>query len=249
MIRAALPLLAYVAACGRLGFGEVSDADIGHDEDGDGIGDAMDNCPHIAGSNADSDGDGVGDACDPNPTTPGDTIGLFAPLTPGTSPFDAIAGFTEEADGIRRTGDTSIRVTRPMATARIEIGFEVLAILGTGQHQIGVGIERGGPPYYFAELNDNNGATVHNIAIFSFDPTNGYVPLDFVDIPPLRTGKGLVRLDVDATDHTYAAVAGWEGELYSVSAPTPQYSGGSQIRYSLNGLDIRINYIIVIDSP
>ncbi len=41
---------------------------IGHDEDGDGIDDACDRCPGIAGADdPDGDGDGIGDACDPQP--------------------------------------------------------------------------------------------------------------------------------------------------------------------------------------
>jgi hypothetical protein len=236
-------------------FAEVSDGGVdtvqpaGHDEDGDGIDDALDNCPHIAGSTADGDGDGVGDLCDPHPGTPGDSIGLFSGLGPGTSPFSDIIGFTEEPDGIRHVGDASLFLTRSFGTARIEIGFDILAIIGTGQHQIGAGVDRCADPYYFAELNDNNGATVHHCAVFSYDPTNGYVPLDVVDIPPLHTGRGIMRIDVDATAHTYETVAGWDGELCNAAAPTPQYSGGLKLHYSLNGLDLLIRYIMIIDSP
>jgi len=42
-----------------------------HDWDGDGRGDECDPCPHIT-NDVDTDGDGVGDACDPRPTMPGD---------------------------------------------------------------------------------------------------------------------------------------------------------------------------------
>ncbi|HUJ61982.1 MAG TPA: thrombospondin type 3 repeat-containing protein [Kofleriaceae bacterium] len=48
-----------------------------HDHDGDGRGDACDVCPHLPDTGADSDGDGVGDACDPRPTEPGDRIAFF----------------------------------------------------------------------------------------------------------------------------------------------------------------------------
>src|SRR5205814_6795045 len=41
------------------------------DRDGDGVPDAIDNCPAIPNSDqADADGDGVGDACDPCPHDP-----------------------------------------------------------------------------------------------------------------------------------------------------------------------------------
>src|SRR5580698_1463186 len=66
-----------VAACGRVGF----DAENLHDEDGDGVPDIRDNCPHLPNADQlDSDGDGVGDVCDPEPTIPRQSIALFTPL-------------------------------------------------------------------------------------------------------------------------------------------------------------------------
>jgi hypothetical protein len=44
-----------------------------HDFDGDHHGDVCDRCPHLpSADDPDQDGDGVGDACDPRPTLPGD---------------------------------------------------------------------------------------------------------------------------------------------------------------------------------
>ena len=48
------------------------------DHDVDGRGDVCDLCPHIAElADVDNDGDGVGDACDPRPMTGGDTRALW----------------------------------------------------------------------------------------------------------------------------------------------------------------------------
>jgi hypothetical protein len=259
VIRLVVPL-AFVVGCGRLDFGEVSDgglADgssdtvqaVGHDEDGDGIDDALDTCPHVSGPNTDSDGDGVGDDCDPHPSTPGDHIGLFSTLEPGTNPFDDITDFSQDPDGLHHIGDVSLFLTRPIGSARIELGFDIVAIIGTGQHQIAVGVERGMDPYYFAELNDNAGGTMHDLAVLSYDSVNGYMALASTDIALLHTGRGIHRLDVDATAHSYATVAGWDGELYTAMASTPQYAGGVKLHYALNGLELVLRYIIVIDSP
>lgn len=87
-------LLCAICACGRLGFdatdagpstGELPDARVctsfQHDEDGDGIDDSCDVCPHLADPvQDDGDVDGVGDACDPEPTLPRQAIMFFEPF-------------------------------------------------------------------------------------------------------------------------------------------------------------------------
>ena len=55
--------------------------EVGHDEDGDGVDDACDKCPHIADpAQPDADLDGVGDACDPSNSS-SEKIVFFDPFT------------------------------------------------------------------------------------------------------------------------------------------------------------------------
>jgi hypothetical protein len=92
-----LVVLVALAGCGRLGFdaplagpngsdGGDDGASRSHDEDGDGIADAADDCPGTANTNqADVDGDGVGDDCDPDNTT-AQSIVMFEAFGDGVLP-------------------------------------------------------------------------------------------------------------------------------------------------------------------
>lgn len=82
---------------------DVKNPDQGN-EDGDRFGDACDPCPPVA-DNApkDSDGDGVADACDPNPQTPGDRIELFEGFHHGLPSWARSTSWAAAADAVRVT--------------------------------------------------------------------------------------------------------------------------------------------------
>lgn len=100
------------AACGRVSFdaqldaqldAHMADADLLalHDEDGDGINDRDDLCPHIADSDqADNDGDRVGNACDPLTDAALERIVFFDPMLEPSSAWEFRLGtptYTGEA--------------------------------------------------------------------------------------------------------------------------------------------------------
>lgn len=249
-----------IAGCGRIDFDElapVRDAmSIGHDEDGDGLGDADDPCPHVAiGGTSDGDGDGVGDACDPNPTTPGDRFALFSPLTPGTNPFADFAGFDQKDDALHvialgNGNSKNLIADLPVESARLDIGFEILEVVGTSmdQHQIAGGLDAA-LPYYFVELNENDQG-VRDVAIVSYDSTNGYQLLGTVAHGGMHAGRGVLRYDARAgAAPSFELDAGWTGEMYQTSASTPSYTGSVMPRWTINGLDVDIRYVAIIAMP
>lgn len=66
------------------------------DHDGDLHGDVCDHCPHLADvADPDGDGDGVGDACDPRPTTAGDSRAFWE----GFYDANAIQNWVETGNG------------------------------------------------------------------------------------------------------------------------------------------------------
>ena len=256
MYRAIVVLLA-VGGCGRRDFDArvdaADDAPVthdatfdgvsGHDEDGDGFADSIAPCPHVAGDLTDTDGDGVGDACDPNPATATEHWVLFATMQAGDTAYDDITGATQEADSLRFVGDNAPYLTFPIANARIQIGWEVHALVGTGQHQVAFGVDNTTQPvYYFGELNQDS-MNLHDAAIVSYDSVNQYQTLAGMDPGAFHAGVGLVRMDVGTTHYLRT---GWTGQMYEVKAETPMYQGGQGIRTALNGIDISIDYLAII---
>lgn len=248
-----------LAGCGRLEFGILTDADIdtvtdasidvslvGHDEDGDLIDDAVDLCPHIPSPTPDNDSDGIGDACDPEPLTPTEQPPLFWTLRPGDHPFDDLTGFVQEADALSTPiGGASLRITRPITTARIEVGFDIRDVAATGQRQVATGIESGVEPFYFVELNENQPTA--NVAVVSYDATNGYVTLVAQNHLGVHTGRGYQWLDVDAnTPPRFDVATGWFGEPYTAAAATPAYAGGTAIRFTFNGVELALEYVRIV---
>ncbi len=242
--------LLLVAGCGRIGFDGIGEPEIdappAHDEDGDGLADAIDPCPHIVGDDADVDGDGVGDGCDPAPAVGGNRIRVFSTLRAGDHPFETIVGLTQEADGLRYTGPNfSTFITMPLVNGVLDVGFEIQGVFGTGQHQIASGFPAGTEPYYFVELNENLGMS--NLQVVGYDAVNGYVGLGTTPHGGMHAGIGLLRTEVRTTPPTIAVVGGWTGELYSTAAATPGFVGADRMNLVINGLDVTLRYVVIID--
>jgi hypothetical protein len=249
--------IAVVAAgCGRLGFDRVAtgtapDAPhsaIGHDEDGDGVPDAIDVCPCIPDpAQLDSDGDGVGDACDPEPTIPRQHLALFATMQPGDQPF-ATSGtgtWSQAADALHFDGNSDGQLVLPivLGNAQLAMGIDVLAVgPGMVQHELALSARPASAPFDFVILNEGPGYS--NAGVSRFDGTNYAQVAGGALAVPFHVGAVFLQ----ATEIVGVEVrfdGGWAGE-YSATDTTAMYQGGSLIQLDENNLTIDVRYICAV---
>jgi len=129
-----LPLLALCGGCDlALGLDLAGEADGGvltHDEDGDGIDDAVDGCPHLAGSAPDDgDGDGIPAACDDDDARASTATfyALTTGLPGGAQPLQGLVMQEADALVLGEENVTVIALDRRPTTALVDIGFEVIS--------------------------------------------------------------------------------------------------------------------------
>ncbi len=210
-MRRLLVLTVLIAGC-RLHFDEISsdaidpndtnDATLaGHDEDGDGIDDAIDNCPHVANvDQANGDGDGVGDICDPYPTQPTETIVLFDPFTSIESGWMNLGGMQAMSDGESIGADArngSLRYARPFVPA-----FDVIELAGAvgaagpgGPLQIALSLrEQTDSQSYYCELYQNAGNGSKLGLTYTVDGDDFLPEAERVLADPIANGPFMLRM-------------------------------------------------------
>jgi hypothetical protein len=243
-VRAGIVAVA-IAGCGRYGFapgdadaggdtGPMADAfvchPIGHDEDGDGVDDACDVCPHLADDQTDSDGDRIGDACDPEPANPRQHLVLFATMRPGDQPL-ATGGqtWTQNADSIRfdGTGYGGLRYTMNVQNTVFAMGFDIHAAIGTGvQHQISLAMLTPATSFVSTQFNQSPANSFTNAEISYYDGTT-YTILGIQQLAN-NIHAGTMTLQGTWVVGTSVDLAGgWPGEPYQLHADTAMYPGGA----------------------
>ena len=243
-------LVALVVACGRVDFQArmndaapmMSDALTGHDEDGDGIPDIIDVCPHIPDPDQlDSDGDGIGDACDPEPNDPRQHLVRFATLQPGDQPL-GLAGtgtWTQGSDSIHFDGnqDGDVSFPMPATNVRIAIGVEIESLVGdvTTHHQIALGYDAETTPYYFVELDQQSSFQQADVVFYDGTTYNDAATTMLPD--GVHVGSAMLQITmVGGASPTAALDGGWPGEPYHLTAAASNYTSGLRMTSTINNL-------------
>ncbi len=192
----------------------------GHDEDGDGVPDACDDCPHVADpAQVDTDGDGVGDACDPNPAIPTERITFFDPFT-GPRPEWTFTGTPPTYDGEHLLIDAT--AGEVAGSLPIAPGVDVFELAGritsTFAAKLALVARTDMLSEYYCELFDYGGAT--KFAITYTPDGSSYPAVDSENVmQDLGAGEVLIRFSTSPT--TLSCFTTFPAPSPTVSGPTP----------------------------
>lgn len=247
--------------CGRIGFtargdggtgGNACTIAIGHDEDGDGIDDACDVCPHLVDPDQlDSDGDGIGDVCDPEPMNGRQHLVLFATMRPGDQPLTTkVSGgaWTQEADAIAYDGGGFGGLILPivLGSTALEFGIDIDAVTnGNVQHQLaGYAIDLSATTYDIVEINEGPAFAAFG-GVSYYDGSNFSSPATQPLPGGIHTGSFRTEaIETSGVEVSYAL--GWPGEPYGGTDSRPIYNGSTEIRVDSNNLAYHVRYLWVV---
>lgn len=250
--------------CGRVGFdprgnpGRASDAargsdgslractPVGHDEDGDGIDDACDVCPHIPDpAQADSDGDGVGDACDPEPTLPRQHLVLFDPFTTLRPEWTATARASVAGDQLlldAASGSASISLVMTPTHDLLEIAGST-GPKGEPTSLIGLFVgAQSGPATYYCELYDDTSTTLQ----FTYTFDGSTFTHDGTAPATQRLASGNGRLTYDVSPTTAHCTSSWHDEPLAVTGAVPSGIPAQIIVIYAEGIELHASYLVDI---
>jgi hypothetical protein len=250
------PAFAFVAfaGCGRVAFGTIADsqrdascvAPVGHDEDGDGVDDACDVCPHVPDpAQLDSDGDGVGDACDPAPNDPSQFWVLFDPFTQPLPAWAYDAGTQVTNDALHLpalTATIGAHLVDAPAVDLLEYAGTITS-LGTGSHQLTLGIHSTLTPHYYCELFET-GTQFYFSATYSLNDVS-FPSVQSMQLPGTFT-TGDVTMTLANTPPTWQCRVRVGTSDVRVGGAIPAGISPDLIFLSAGGVDIDVRYFVRI---
>jgi hypothetical protein len=247
-----------LCACGRLHFDPL-DHDGGggdglsaaHDEDGDGVPDLGDVCPHVADSaQLDSDGDKVGDACDEQPMAPNQTWAFFAPMSDSESLMGTLAQWTKLGDSWRCPAGgpvSGLSIPIALTDADVWLGFDIVS-LGVIDRQASFIIgDSATVPFFYGEVYDNG--TAPYVAVSHFDGST-YNPIDQMVIGS-ATPLGPATLHLTArtgAGASFRLISTLGGIERTNMAATVSYTGGASVDMHFGNMSVEVRYIAIIRS-
>ena len=244
-----LAIVISAVGCGRLGFADHLDGGgaqclppSGHDEDGDGIDDACDVCPHRADPDQrDTDRDGVGDACDPNPLTPGDSIAFFDAFVSQHAEWMDPASMVISNDQLIAGADIKFALVAPPGHDLYQYKAHLEGPTAIA-HQVVLGIDASSGGEYFCELFD--GVTPNFSWTYTFDQSS-YSDLGQVSVTgPMTNGDVTMTLAHAPPEMTCQSV--WPGAT-PINASIPSGLGPARLAVmQFNGVSARVDYFVQI---
>jgi hypothetical protein len=247
-----------LAGCGRIGFGltdvpigledqvEACQA-VGHDEDGDGVDDACDNCPHLDNPfQENGDGDGVGDACDPAPSSARERILFFDPFT-GPRPDWTFTGTAPIYMGDALFYPDTTPQVLGTASLAIAPGIDVVAqrttisLAEAGVHQITIEAPAQTQRYY-CELYE--GAPGKWAITYTLDGTNFPQASESPLATPLGVGELDMSLQIDGNGVTCST--SWPVVQTVLNSPIPITETPDAYEFTVIGLQLALSYVIII---
>jgi hypothetical protein len=218
-----------------------------HDEDGDGVVDAMDGCPHVfEGMELDSDNDGVNDPCDPNPMTPTERIAYFDPFVAQRPEWMFATGmWGYGGDTLEGSGDATAFVSLALAESYVEYAGRIVSLDGFPRQLTMVLSLDAMEGMHYCELWDDEPVmpTPNFQIIHYFDMV--YMLQDSVLLPQLAPQPFVFTGASSAAADTIACQLGLGMTRHEVSDTGP-IPPSDVLRIRLQGMTVSFDYLIHI---